>query len=258
MSGYFHHERRYEGSSSGSRITYAVQRLIMINVAVFAVQLLLNIPLGRHLVGTPGGLVTELLAFSPAALLHGYVWQPLTYMFLHSNLMHLFLNMVGLYFFGPDVERILSTRQFFRFYILCGLGGALAEFLFWFAQANPQPVIVLGASGATTAVLVAFAVAYPDREVFLIPFPFPINARALVIFFIVMNLMSALQNSSQAWMTHFGGLAAGFAYMKLTPLLRRWMQKWQGTTKKPKDEFGSLGDAVDNIFKFEDEKRRRR
>ncbi|MBX7259512.1 MAG: rhomboid family intramembrane serine protease [Candidatus Hydrogenedentes bacterium] len=258
MSAYFHFERRYEGQSSGNRITYAVQRLIMLNVAVFAVQLLLEIPLGGYSAGTPGGIVTDLLAFSPTMLMKGCIWQPFTYMFLHSNLMHLFLNMVGLYFFGPDVERILSTRQFFRFYIICGVAGALAEFALWLIRTGSVSPTVVGASGATTAVLVAFAVAYPDREVFLIPFPFPVNARALVIIFIVMNLMSAMQNSSQAWMTHFGGLAAGYAYMKLVPVLRTRLQSWQGKTKKSKDEFGSLGDAVDNIFKFEDEKRRRR
>jgi len=259
MSGFYQYERRSEGQFSSGRITYAVQRLIMLNIAVFAAQLLLDIPFGGSSTAAPGGIIASLLAFSPEAFRHGFIWQPFTYMFLHGGLMHLFFNMLfGLYFFGPDVERVLSTRQFFRFYILCGIAGALAEFLFWMIRVDPQPIIVVGASGATTGVLVAFAVAYPDREIFLFPLPFPINARALVIVFIVLNVMSAVQNSSTAWMTHFGGMAAGFAYMKLVPALRTWIQSWQGKTSKPKDEFGTLGDAVDNIFKFEDEKRRRR
>ncbi|MFA6245139.1 MAG: rhomboid family intramembrane serine protease [Candidatus Hydrogenedentales bacterium] len=258
MTGFYQYERRFEGQPSGGRITYAVQRLIMLNIAVFAGQLLLDIPFGGDPTAPLGGFVAKLLAFRPEKLGDGFVWQPITYMFLHGDLMHLFFNMIGLYFFGPDVERILSTRQFFRFFVICGAAGALAEFLFWFIRVDTTPITVVGASGATAGVLVAFAVAYPDREVFLFPLPFPINARALVIFFIVMNLISAVQDSHLAWMTHFGGLGAGYAYMKVVPVLRARLQAWQGKASKPKDGLDSVGDAVDNIFKFEDEKRRRR
>ena len=104
-------ERRY---SFSDRITYAVQRLILINTAIFAFQLLLDIPLGYPIVhgeisGPPGGFVITWLGFQPGAFLNGALWKPVSYMFLHGGLMHLFLNMLWLFFFGPEVERTLGS-----------------------------------------------------------------------------------------------------------------------------------------------------
>ena len=127
MSSHEYFETRSYGSSD--RITYAVQRLILVCTAVFAVQLLLDIPFGRNQgFSPPGGFIVNWLAFEPSAFAFGALWKPFTYMFLHGGLMHLFLNMLWLYFFGPDVERALGTRQFVQFYVVCGMLGVLATF----------------------------------------------------------------------------------------------------------------------------------
>lgn len=229
-------------------VTWGVQRLIVLSATVFAVQLLIHIPLGT-VSGPPGGQIVHWLQFNPERLLQGALWQPFTYMFLHANLMHLFLNMLWLFFFGPEVERVLGTRQFLRFYVICGALAVLATLIP--ALIQRQGPSVSGSSGAVMAIMVAFAVINPTRELFLFPLPIPIHARTLVLIIIAMNVLSALDGSgSVSVATHFGGMAAGFAYMKLVPLLRaRQRQLW-----RRRDKQDPLGDAVDNIFKFEDRK----
>jgi membrane associated rhomboid family serine protease len=255
MTSYYHQESQGFSFASRNRITYAVQRLILANVIIFAGQLILQIvpsPSGLPI----GGYAAAWLAFRPDLLVQGWVWQPFTYMFLHDGLLHLFFNMLMLFFFGPDVERILSTRQFFRFYILCGALGVLAGLIPWWLSGTGAPVI--GASGATLAVLVAFAVVFPDREIILFPLPFPINARAIVLVIIILNLLEGMRESNIAVSTHLGGMAVAFAYMKLAPHFRDWSGSFFKRRRRSKDEVDPLGEAVDNIFKFDDERRRRK
>ncbi len=259
-------EQYDDGVTPGFRMTHAVQRLILLNVAIFALQLIVNIPLGGPAFtvfgSVPGGLAIDWLAFTPDQLLRGYIWQPFTYMFLHGGLSHLFMNMIGLFFFGPDVERVLSTRQFYRFYLLCGALGVGAEFLLWGLRSMSGAggaVSVVGASGATMGVLVAFATLYPNREMYLFPIPIRLTARAVVIIFVVLNLMSAISaNSGMSWATHFGGMGVGYLYIKLVPQIRAWFDRRQRGAEPPKDNLDKLGEAVDNIFRFDEEKKRRK
>lgn len=256
MTSYYHQESSGFSFASRGRITYATQRLILANILVFAVQLVLQIPFGAAKLPL-GGYATYFLAFRPDLVTQGFVWQPLTYMFLHGGLMHLFFNMLGLFFFGPDVERVLSTRQFFRFYVLCGALGVLAGLIPYFL--NGSGTTVVGASGATLGVLVAFAIAFPDREIILFPFPFPINARAIVLVFVVLNLLDAIRPGSNVSVsTHLGGMAVAFVYMKLAPRIRDWSDSMLKRRPRPKNKVDAVGEAVDNIFKFEDERRRRK
>jgi rhomboid family protein len=273
MSGTIHYHGR-RSFSFGGGITYAVQRIILLNIIVFAAQLILYIPLGRATsYSAPSAASSWLmswLAFDPNVFMRGALWQPFTYMFLHVGLWHLFMNMIGLYFFGPTVERVLSTRQFFRFYVICGVVAVLvnlipsgvAALMGALSNAPTSPRggrEIVGASGAAMAILVAFAVADPEREVFLFPLPFPVNARALVIFFLVLNLIYAANPASMtSWETHLGGMAVGYGYMKIAPRWRAWVDQRQRRRAKPGDPMDAIGDAVDNIFEFDREKRRRR
>ncbi len=247
------------------RITWAVQRLIVANAVVFAVQLLAD-PIQAFLLPQywtgypPGGLLTTSLGFQPDLFLSGHLWKPFTYQFLHAGLLHLFLNMLWLFFFGPDVERSLGTRQFFRFYIFCGALGVMATML-PFALRGDAPS-VSGASGAVMGVMVAFAMIEPDRQFFLFPLPVPINARALVLIVVVMNIISALGESSVSVATHFGGMACGYAYMKLLPTFLGWQRERRRQARdrrtggdrgrKGDPDYDEVGKMVDNIFRFED------
>ena len=241
-------------------ITRATQRIIYITILVFVVQLLLDIPFGRPVnlstgLHTPGGPLITYCAYQSRYLLNGGIWTPFTYMFLHAGLWHLFMNMLLLYFCGPEVERLLGTRRFYRFYLFCGAFGALGNLLPAMVPLLGIDQPVIGASGAVMGVLVAFAVAYPHREFFIFPFPVPVPAWALVLIIIVLNLISLGSSTSVA--THFAGMAAGFLYMKGAPRVRGWYNRMSRESGRPGDEMDALKRAVDNIFRFEEEKRRR-
>jgi len=267
---------QYRAHSPRERITFAVQWLILANVAVLAVQLLADVLLGHvnphfGVIETPpGGVLTTWLAFQPDLLLGGQVWRVGTYMFLHDGLWHLFINMLFLFFFGPDVERILSTRQFFWFYAICGGVGVLASFLVGpitlaltavrpgAFQAAGIPSVV-GASGAIMGVLVAYAYIDPDRQVLMLPLPFPITAKALVFILIALNILSAFGSGRTSVATHLGGMAVGYLYMRLAPVIRAWLNSRNPRKqKKKKSDMDSVGEAVDNILKFHEKKRPRK
>ena len=251
------YSNRQTMSFSSERITWAVQRLILLNSLLFVCQLVMDVFLGTfpgH--GVPGGFLGEWLAFSQGTLLQGMIWQPFTYMFLHGSLTHLFFNMLWLFFFGPGVERVLGTRQFLWFYILCGAVSVLATYVPVLLGA--QPVSIVGASGAVMGVVVAYAVLNPEKRFFLFPLPIEITATALVLIVLAMNILNAFQgggNTSVA--THLGGMAVGYAYMKLTPQIRSWMRSMSKPPETKKGPMDKLGEEVDNILKFEDWKRKR-
>lgn len=241
---------------SDSRITYAVHMLILANAGFFALQLLVDIPLGNALTFDPpgGDVFVNLFSYSSGRLLNGWVWGPVTYMFVHGGLQHMFFNMLLLFFFGPEVERLLGTRQFLRFYFLCGAVGVLLNLVSSFLFQTDYSVV--GASGAVMGVLVAFAIVDPDRQVFLIPFPFPITARAMVIIFIVIDLLTVAgggRGTSVA--THIGGMGVAFLYMRYRPTLMQWSlrRRRRPPSKRDREE---LGKAIDNIFDFQDKERR--
>lgn len=256
-------------------ITWAVQRLILFNTAIFAAQLLVDIPAsllvdarfglftGFYPYHLPGGnVLNTVLGYQSDLLLMGQVWKPLTYQFLHGGLSHLFWNMLLLFFFGPGLERALGTRQFFRFYIVCGavavLGNLLPDLLAWGTGRVPS---VTGASGAVMGVVVAFVLIDLDRQFFLFPLPIPITGRALLLILIVINVIYGLMETSVSVPTHFGGMAFGYAYMKWLPRYNAWRHarrlragpraRGPGADKK----MDNVGRAVDNIFEFNDKDR---
>ncbi len=251
-------------SFSGPRITWAVQRLILANVLVFALQLAWD-PFEVYLQYRWGWIpnaIDTLLSFQVHIFMHGQIWKPFSYMFLHGNLMHLLMNLLWLYFFGTNVERVLGTRQFFRFYVVCGAVGVLANFVPYAVRHLAGDTVtdpsVMGASGAVMGVLIAFAMTDPDRQFYMFPLPVPINARALVLIVVVMNVISGLNADGISVSTHFGGMLAGYGYMKLLPRINLWQSERRRSSQgqRPKTEFDKVGEAVDNIFRFDEKKRR--
>jgi len=186
----------------------AVKSLIIINFAVFLIQAI-DLRIERS-----AGVFTRLFSLTPSLVLHrGFFWQFFTYMFLHASLWHLFLNMLALYFFGTDMEVALGKKRFLKFYLLCGLAGGAAQFIFS-AFINPQ-VLILGASGAVLGVLVAFAILYPNRMLLLF-FIIPVRARTVIYLLIFINIIYGLdfKASGVAAFAHLGGMLAGYLYIK--------------------------------------------
>ena len=199
------------------RITKGVRYLIILTGICFAGQLLLDTVFS--LAGW-GSLPSIVLGFNPGLFLRGMIWQPFTYIFLHSGLLHLTFNMLWLYLFGPEVERLLGTRQFYFYYIACGILSVLTT-VFSLTVFGHNPVVV-GASGAIMGLLIAFAMIDPEREFMLFPLPVTLSARGLVFVVIVLNILQGVQGGQSSIETHLGGLAAGYLLMKAIPMYHRW------------------------------------
>ena len=129
----------------------AIRLLMIANVVGFLIGLV--VPDMHNLFG----LVPQQVLF------HRWIWQPITYLFLHGNLWHLIFNLFALWMFGMPVEAQWGERDFLKYYFLCGLGAAAAHL----ALAPHSGIPVIGASGAVYGLLVAFAMLYPDAVVYL-------------------------------------------------------------------------------------------
>ena len=180
-------------------LTPMVKRLIIANVAVFFVMLLGGEPFERFMI--------DWFAFQPTRIIVR-PWGPITYMFLHGGLMHLAVNMLVLFFFGPPLESKWGEREFLKFYVICGLGGVALSYLF-------LPANVIGASAAMYGLMLAFAMNWPDAPIYVWGI-FPVKAKYLMAFMFVVAALSAAQGSGGgiAHFAHLGGIFAGFAYLK--------------------------------------------
>jgi len=188
----------YDATESSPRITRAVQWLLGLNIGIYFLQL--------TLFGSDA--VYSALALDPARFPTAW-WTIGTYMFVHAWLAHLAFNMFTLWMFGPRLEQKWGTRSFVQFYLWCGLGGAVAHLLL------AQHSTVIGASGAISGVLVAYALRWPDEEVYLFGV-IPMKSRWLVAAMLAMNIIFALSpNSRIDWTAHVGGMAFGWIFLKL-------------------------------------------
>ena len=167
-----------------------------------------------------------------------HLYQFITYMFLHGGFTHIFFNMFALWMFGAVVERVWGPKKFLFYYISCGIGAGLiqevaqyvnyiAEGLDTFERVNLGGTLMLtedylnlwttiGASGAVYAILLAFGMIFPNERLFIIPFPFPIKAKWLVIGYIAIELFSALSGPGDgvAHTAHLGGMLFGFIMIR--------------------------------------------
>ncbi len=174
----------------------------------------------------------------PAAVLEQLaVWQPVSYMFLHGGIGHLLFNMLALWMFGTELERMWGTRFFTKFYFVCGIGAGLTTLL-W--AISPLPfsdemyyTTTIGASGAIYGVLLAYALYFPHRPIYLY-FVFPIPARYFVMIIGAITFLSSIgaAGSGIAHTAHLGGLVVGYVYLKalrgrpFDELKYRWL-RWK-------------------------------
>ncbi|MFA7256753.1 MAG: rhomboid family intramembrane serine protease [Kiritimatiellales bacterium] len=180
-----------------NEMTFGVQMLIVANVAAYVIEHIFHFPLSAF-----GALRADWwTTFS--------IWQLVTYLFIHQGFWHLFSNMLGLYFLGPDTERALGTNRFFALYFLSGILGGLGWSLL-----SPYGACV-GASGAVFGILGAYAALYPNRELILIFLPFfPIKAWIFVLLIGAYEFMHVLTGPGGhiANAAHVSGGIAGYIY----------------------------------------------
>lgn len=188
----------------GFQMTPWVKRLLIANVVVYFLTLVAP------------GFFLEWFSFQPAEIL----WQPwgiATYMFLHGDFWHLFFNMLVLFFFGPPLEGRWGSKEFLKYYAICGLGGAALGFVF------APTSMVIGASAAVYGIMLAFAMNWPDAPIYIYGI-FPVKAKWLMAFLFGLTLwgMFSGPGSSVAHFAHLGGILTGFIYLK---------QDWRGAEK---------------------------
>jgi membrane associated rhomboid family serine protease len=203
------------------RLTFWVSRIMVAN----AIMLLLL----TTVFTAPA--FSDILQFQPT-LAARRPWTFLTSMFLHGGLMHLGINMLLLFVFGPPVERRMGGRAFISYYIYCGVGAAaLALGLSSFLAIPPM----VGASGAILGVALAFAFAWPDVELVFTPLPFRLSARSLVLLLAVANLaFAAWTDGGAAHVGYLGGMAAGYLFFRVQSLASRRTEKEpKAVTRRP-------------------------
>ena len=178
------------------------------------------------------------LHFFKASDFHFY--QFFTYMFLHGGFTHILFNMFALWMFGSVIERVWGPKKFLFYYIVCGVGAGIVQEMAQYGSylyqglADYQYVSMggahismdsyinlwttIGASGAVYGILLAFGMIFPNERMFIIPFPFPIKAKWLIVGYIAIELFSAMSGPGDgvAHMAHLGGMLFGYL------LIRYW------------------------------------
>jgi len=187
-------------------LTPAVRFLLISTGIVFFAQMAAD--------SLTGGKFTLLFGLSWTGIRHLFLWQLATYLFLHGGLFHILLNMLALFFFGPDTERAIGTKRFIALYFVCGILGGLGWLLLTGRQ-TPMPCI--GASGAIFGVLGAFAALFPARPITLLLFfviPVTMRARTLALAMAVFSLLAMVgQPGNIAYAAHLAGGLAGYLYI---------------------------------------------
>ncbi|HEX9047239.1 MAG TPA: rhomboid family intramembrane serine protease [Verrucomicrobiae bacterium] len=167
-----------------------------------------------------------ILALSPAGILHGYIWQLLTYQFLHGGWIHLLFNSVAILSFGSHMERMIGARRYLALVFASGIVGGIVQVLVGFAWPTYFGGDVVGASACAFGLVAGFAVLHPDERIFIFPIPFPIRAQTMLIgsaVVAIMLIIFPITNIANA--AHLGGMAFGWFYVRRI-LSHGWHPGW--------------------------------
>lgn len=195
--------------------TKAVVWLIGINTGVFFLRFVLEmfrVPVRAFEIEYLSLIPTQVVA-------HGWIWQLLTYSFIHLELGHWFFNMIGIWMFGSAIESAWGMRRFLELYFIGVMGAAITTVALSYAHILGRPdVATIGASGGVFAILIAFGVLFSENEILMIPFPLAIKAKYFVGILIVVTLIFAMSGGGNvAYVAHLGGLLFGWLYVRRGP-----------------------------------------
>ncbi|MEJ2682980.1 MAG: rhomboid family intramembrane serine protease [Candidatus Sulfobium sp.] len=181
------------------RITPAVKYLILVCSGIFLFQFLFRIQWFTF------------LGLTPILFWRGFIWQPVTYMFLHGGIFHLLFNMFVLWMFGTALESTWGPGRFLKFYFICGIGAGILN-----AAVTPaSPVPTIGSSGAIYGLLMAFAILFPEQLIYIWGIV-PVKAKYFVIGIGAIEFLTAVSTTQSgiAHVAHLGGMLFGLVYMK--------------------------------------------
>jgi len=193
------------GGFSRGMLTPVVRFLLFATSIAFLGQLIVD--------PSTGGKFTLLLGLNWTGIKNLELWRFVTYIFLHGGIFHIFLNMLGLFFFGPDTERAIGSPRFAALYLACGILGGLGWLLL---TAGQTAVPCIGASGAIFGILGAFAALFPERPIFFFGLPILMKARTAAIALAIFSLLATIsQPGNIAYAAHLAGGLAGYLYIFL-------------------------------------------
>jgi len=233
-----------------ANLTPVVKNLLIINIIFFLAYVLIDHQQNGPVTTLFGEYYFDASAFRP--------WQFITYMFMHGGFEHIFFNMFALFSFGPILEYSIGPKKFLNFYFICGIGAGVLQMFVqaievhnligtftvtasdkhlldqlivpgWMQPAQAQKLYgiyhapLVGASGAIFGILVAFGMLYPNMELMMLFIPFPIKAKYLVSFYVLLEIyLGFKQNTgdSVAHFAHIGGAIFGFLLIKAWNLRR--------------------------------------
>lgn len=202
-----------------------VKQLLLANAIVFVLTQLTGMRVWADWFG-----------LNPHSVIFGFrIWQPFTYMFLHAGLWHIGMNMLMLWMFGSELEKLWGRKEFLRYYVVTGVGAGVFSLvpyfvgvLFGYRGYIPS---IIGASGAVYGILLAYAMTYPDRTV-LVYMIMPVKVKYLMLFMGFITFASVGNGDGIAHITHLGGLVVGWIYLKrngryqgLNIPWRQWLRK---------------------------------
>ena len=197
-----------------------VKRLIISYAAIFLLLYIFEAFAPRA-----GGYCKAVLSLVPAFVTHGWIWQLVTYSFLHEGFFHFLFNALTLWMFGSQFEMDWGSKQFLEFFLFCVVGAALITVgVSYTGLGHVSPFTrTEGASGGIFGILAAFGLLYGEREIMLFPIPISIKAKYFVIGLVFIALLGAIQSagpgagSNVAYFAHLGGLLFGFVYVEFLP-----------------------------------------
>ena len=201
-------------------------------------------------------VLTTTFGLEPFAVIeHFWVWQLGTYMFLHGGVFHLLFNMLALWMFGTELERIWGTRYFLKFYFVTGIGAGILTVLFSLLPLGVSQQVygsdVIGASGAIYGLLLAYALYFPDRPIYMyLVFPIPAKYFVMIMGALALYLSVSGSNGGIANATHLGGLLVAYLFLKsarMNPLgeLKYRYLRWRINRVRKKFDVYSGGRADD-------------
>ncbi len=198
------------------RLTPAVKYLLIAIFAGFLIQQTADQFFGANLLGV--------LGLIPAALVNqAWVWQLVTYAFLHGDPTHLFLNMMMLLFLGSEIEALWGARRFLTYYFFCSISAGLVYLLLqvWITQGLHTPMV--GASGAIYGLLTAYGIFFGERTL-LFMLLFPMKAKHFVWILAGLEFFTSLysRQGGLSSVAHLAGMASGFLFLYVST---KWRQR---------------------------------
>jgi membrane associated rhomboid family serine protease len=214
---------------SGPRLSLTVT-LLIINAVVFLIQLAASQSLrGPQIEGTFQGTY---FALSLDGLMHGYLWQFLTFQFMHGGWMHLLFNCLAIFFFGRVVETMLGRRRFLTLYLVSGVLGGVVQMLFELIPPQHFDTPLVGASAGAVGLVAAFAVLNWEERFTLLIYFIPVTMRGRTLFWVSVAMAvigMLIPHSGIANAAHLGGILTGFFYVRL--LVQGHLPQWEASAR---------------------------